>query len=366
MKLGFLINPVAGMGGSVGLKGTDGKADLALLRGAKPLAGIRAGRVLELLENKDMCVFTCGGEMGESVLKQAGFKNTHIVYSPGQKTTADDTKEACSQFIECGVDLIVFCGGDGTARDVFSVVGAKIPVLGIPSGVKMHSGVFAVTPKAASQVIRLFCAGAVKILDTEVMDIDEDAYRDNILKTQIFGYARTPYVPALVQGAKQVFYSETEEDSKSNIARFAAEFMRDGSMCIGGAGSTRGKMLDVLGGDGTLLGVDIVKNGMLVAKDVSEAELLETIRNESHIKIIVSPIGAQGFILGRGSQQISSLVLQRVGIEHIIIVATPYKLSQTQYLLVDSGDEEIDKKLSGSRQVVCGYRLAQRKEVRVF
>ncbi len=364
MKIGFLVNPVAGMGGSVALKGTDGLVEEALKLGASPVACNRARLCMkELNLDPTTVIITCGGDMGEEVLDKQRYE---VVYNHQGRSTCEDTKQACEIFLEESIDLLLFCGGDGTARDVFSVVGNKVPILGIPAGVKMHSAVFAITPRSAARIVELFCRGETELRDAEIMDTDEDAYRRNELRMKIFGYARTPYVPVLVQPGKSVIQSVSEEQAKEDIARFACEFMSRDELYIMGAGTTIYKIAEMmhLGKEKTLLGVDAVKNGRLVGKDLTERQLLQLIAKEDKVKIMVSPIGAQGFIFGRGNQQISAEVIERVGIDNIIVLATPQKLSETPFLVVDTGSEALDKRLCGYISVVCGYRMAQRKEVR--
>lgn len=363
MKIGFLINPIAGMGGSVGLKGTDGLADEAVKLGAQPIAADRARKCMAEL-NINALILTCSEAMGEDALSSP--QSSEVVYSYEGHSTNTDTKNACQRFLEEGIELLVFCGGDGTARDIYSIVERKVPIIGIPAGVKMHSAVFAISPKGAAQMVELFVKGEAEVRDAEVMDTDEDAYRRNELRMKVFGYARTPYEPVLVQHGKSLFQSVTEENAKAEIAQFAIEFMRDGSLYIMGAGTTIHKIAELLGlgEEKTLLGVDAVKDGKLIAKDMSEQSLLRLLEEEPKVKILVSPIGAQGFVFGRGNQQLSAKVLETVGVKNIIVLATPHKLAETPFLLVDTGSEELDERLSGHMSVVCGYRMAQRKEVR--
>jgi predicted polyphosphate/ATP-dependent NAD kinase len=374
MKIGFLINPIAGLGGSVGLKGTDGLVEEALKRGAKPVACERAKKCMQELElGASSVILTCSAEMGENAVINKS-QRYEVVYSFAGDSTSEDTKNACKTFLEEGVDLLLFCGGDGTARDVYSVVGKDIPVIGIPAGVKMHSAVFAISPGGAAKIVEHFAAGKAELRDAEVMDTDEDAYRRNELRMKVFGYAQTPYEPLLVQQGKSLFQSVSEEKAKEEIARFACEFMADDSLYILGAGTTTHKIAELLGlgEEKTLLGVDAVKNRELVGKDLNERELLRLLKKENEkkkkgkfpVKLLVSPIGAQGFVFGRGNQQLSAKVIEKVGVENVIVLATPHKLSETPFLLVDTGSEELDKQLSGYVSVVCGYRMAQRKEVR--
>jgi predicted polyphosphate/ATP-dependent NAD kinase len=361
-KVGFLINPVAGMGGAVGLKGTDGLAEEAMARGAVPVSPRRAEAALEKLGSIDTLFFTASGDMGESSLRRCGLE-FRVVFQASEESSAEDTKKACRSFLEKGADLVVFCGGDGTARDVSGVIGSKIPIIGIPAGVKMHSGVFAISPKAAGELVRGYLEGNLNVRETEIVDVDEEKYRAGTLDTKIYGIAATPYLPALVQERKQIYSASSEEEFKREIAVFASEFMRDGSAYILGAGTTTAKIARAMGVEKTLLGVDVVRNGQMICRDASERDLLRIIGEVGKTKIIVSPIGAQGFVLGRGSQQISPEVLRKAGPENLIIVATPHKLKETDRLLVDTGDFDLDETISGKRQVICGYRIAQLKDV---
>jgi len=365
MKIGLIINPIAGMGGSVGLKGTDGLVDESVELGAQPIATDRARKCMAELTVNALFI-TCSGAMGEEALTSSQ-RSYEVAYSfEGHRSTSEDTKKACKCFLEEGIELLVFCGGDGTARDVYSVVERKIPIIGIPAGVKMHSAVFAISPKGAAQIVEHFVDGKAEVRDAEVMDTDEDAYRRNELRMKVFGYARTPYEPVLVQHGKSLFQSVSEENAKEEIAKFACEFMRDGSLYILGAGTTIHKIAELLGlgEEKTLLGVDAVKDGKLVAKDMNEQALLRLLEKEPKAKLLVSPIGAQGFVFGRGNQQLSANFLEKVGIENVIVLATPHKLAETPFLLVDTGSDELDEQLSGYLSVVCGYRMAQRKAVR--
>ena len=360
-KIGFLINPIAGMGGAVGLKGTDGLAAAALARGAKPQAAVRARACLHLLSREpDLLFFAASGKMGEDVLLQCGLQYT-VAYVARDESSSEDTKLACQAFLENGVDLILFCGGDGTARDVASSAG-MCPILGIPAGVKMHSGVFAISPQAAAELALGFVRGELLARDTEIVDVDEELYRAGELQTRLYAVARTPYKPTLIQERKRIYSASCEEEFKDQIALFALEFMRDGSAYILGAGTTTARIAELLGVEKTLLGVDVIQEGRLQQKDASERDLLALLDREKSVKVIVSPIGAQGFILGRGSQQISASVLRRIGVENLIIVSTPHKLAELPQLLVDTGDLEMDRILAGKRMVVTGYRIAQRKK----
>ncbi|AEB68946.1 MULTISPECIES: ATP-NAD kinase family protein [Methanothrix] len=361
-RIGFLVNPIAGMGGPVGLKGTDGLAEEAIAMGARPRAMERARACLDLLskERDAILFFTASGSMGESCLEECGL-DYKVVYSALPVTSSRDTIRTCQAFLDEGVDLILFCGGDGTARDVAGIAGST-PILAIPAGVKMHSGVFAASPQAAADLVIRFLNGELNLRDTEIVDVDEELYRAGILQTKLYALAKTPYLPVLVAERKRIYSSDQEDEFKDQIALFASEFMRDGSAYIIGAGTTTSRIADILGLEKTLLGVDVVKDGRLMITDASEQDLLELLDRETRVMIIISPIGAQGFILGRGNQQLSAEVIRRVGIDKLIIISTPHKLAEIPYLLVDTGDEDLDESLAGKRQVVTGYRIAQMKD----
>jgi predicted polyphosphate/ATP-dependent NAD kinase len=361
-RIGLIINPVAGMGGSVGLKGTDGNVDEARRRGAVPHAMERARITLALLSRENGLHFiTCSGAMGGDILQEAGMKEYEILYNFSGESRASDTKAAANRFREAGVDLILFCGGDGTARDIFEVTGRDVPLLGIPAGVKMYSAVFAIDPAVAAELVRE--SDTRNLRDSEILDVDEAAYRAGELKTRIFGIARTPSGAGKIQPAKQVYEEPDEERAKQEIARFMQEVMLPDTLYILGAGTTTEAITHRLGVQKTLLGVDAVKDGIVIAVDVDEKTILDLAEREKEIRIIISPIGAQGFILGRGNQQISARVIRLAGRKNIIVVATPHKLAELPELYVDSGDPVLDAEFGSSIQVISGYRIAQRKKI---
>ena len=359
-RLGLIVNPVAGMGGRVGLKGTDGRETLkkAKALGAVSTAPSRAVEALvRLAPLKDsMEIVTYPNEMGENEVRKAGFEPTVIGEITPGNTTSKDTVAAASEMMGLNVDLILFAGGDGTARDIHKAVDGKVPVLGIPAGVKIQSGVFAINPARAGDVAARFMRGDLTtVQELEVMDIDEEAYRDNRLSARLYGYLRVPYEEALVQGSKEAT-GGSEEISLEAIASEVVEGMEEDTLYVIGPGTTTRPIAEELGLEKTLLGVDVVENGRLVASDVNEEALLGLIEGRK-TKIIVTVIGGQGFIFGRGNQQISPEVIRRVGAENLIIVASPGKLAalKGRTLLVDTGDPEVDEKLSGYRKVVIGY-----------
>jgi len=366
--IGLLVNPIAGLGGAVGLKGTDGQVGEARARGALPRASGRAMEALALLSGLPVCFISCSGAMGEEALRNAGVSRYEVVYRASSGlTSADDTVAACRIFLERNVDLVLFCGGDGTARDVYSVLGDATPMLGIPAGVKMYSAVFAVTPTAAARIVMSGCreGGHFLIRDAEVVDVDEEAYREGELKTHLFGIAKSPYVRGLIQSTKQVFESHDEERAKTDIAHFIREVM-DGTpdiLYILGPGSTTAAIAGELDLKKTLLGFDAVKGGALVASDLHEQAFLALLKEGTQARLVISIIGAQGALLGRGTQQVSPNVIRIIGIENIIVVATPQKLTETPVVFVDTGDPDLDTSFGTHISVISGYRIARRIKI---
>lgn len=301
---------------------------------------------------------TAGGPMGEDVLRRHTSRVT-VVYSPGDETTEKDTMAACTAVLEAGAELLLFTGGDGTARDVMDVVGESVPVIGIPSGVKMHSGVFANTPRDAGVLLRRTRVEELPAHRTEVMDVDEAEMRLGRVSASLYGYMLTPDEPTLMQPFKLALGGATEEQHKEAIAKFFVSSIQDGVLYILGPGSTMDAVGRWLGIGKTLLGVDLVADRALLAKDVDEDTILKTLDVYPEARIVVSPIGAQGFIFGRGNQQISHRVIEKVGIRNVVIIATPNKMRDTKVLRVDTGDPDLDDELRGYSKVVIGYGLQQ-------
>ena len=359
-KLGLIVNPIAGMGGRVGLKGSDGTD---ILEKAIELGAVSTspGRAVEALRRvsplKDSIeLITYPHEMGEEEARECGFDPIVIGSIVQGKTTSADTRVAAKEMAELGVDLILFAGGDGTARDIYSAIDGEVPVLGIPTGVKIHSGVFAINPASAGDLAAKYLQGGQEDLrEAEVMDIDEEAFRENRISARLYGYLTVPYEKNLVQSTKGGSPPQ-EELSLEAIASDIIEEMESDVLYIVGPGTTTRPIVEQLGLPKTLLGVDVVLDGKLVASDVNEAQILELIKDR-RAKIIVTVIGGQGFLLGRGNQQISPEIIKKVGKENIIVVATPDKLTSLEGrpLLVDTGEVELDELLSGYIKVITGY-----------
>ncbi|MEN6341031.1 MAG: ATP-NAD kinase family protein [Methanospirillum sp.] len=359
--IGLVVNPLAGLGGRVGLKGTDGCADRARALGAEPLAPARAAEALAPLAGHELRFVTAAGEMGAAPLVAAGIADADCVYLPPVPSTAADTRAACQAFLDAGVDLVLFCGGDGTARDVADAVGTAVPILGIPAGVKMYSSVFALDPGAVARI--LLADGPVRCADAEVIDVDEAAYRVNDFRTVLHAIVRTPSAPGLVQAAKQVIEEADEDRARAAIGRFIADAMRPGVLYILGPGTTTGAVAGALGVEGTLLGFDAVLDDRLVGTDLAERDLLALLDSGREARLVLSVIGAQGFVLGRGTQVCTPAVIRRIGPGNLIVVGTPGKLARTPRLHVDTGDPELDRTFGPHLQVVTGYGTAQRKRV---
>jgi len=369
-----VVNPIAGLGGRVGLKGTDGRADEAIARGAEPVAPVRAREMLEAFRavrsSATVHWLTCRGPMGSDVLDGAGFSPTsyEIVVEPGDPTTPDDTKSACREFEQRGAELIVFCGGDGTCRDVLDSVDGRVPILGVPAGVKMHSGVFGVHPVSVATILDAWLQGALRVGDAEVLDVDEEAYRRGEWIVRLYGTAKTLVEPALVQTGKMLFAELSDEAMKDEIADHVKELAENerGTLFLLGPGSTVEHIATRLGVEKTVLGVDAYLGGKIVGRDLSEAGILRLLDLYPTSKLVVSPIGAQGFILGRGNLQLSPAVIRRIGLQNVIIVATPSKLNSTPVLRVDTGNPELDREFAKKEYlfVVMGYRTSKLHAIR--
>jgi predicted polyphosphate/ATP-dependent NAD kinase len=344
-KLGFIVNPIAGMGGAVGLKGTDGKAILreAIDLGAKPVAAHRAKTFLSELSTAKphLKLFVGAGEMGEEEAKKQGYAYK-VVGEAKNETSAIDTETIAKAIVEAEVDLLVYCGGDGTTRDIQKAIDLKLPVLGVPTGVKMHSALFAISPQAAASIVIRYLWGGLPIREAEVMDINEAAFRAGHLSAELYGYMLSPFEPHLIQGNKMESpRTENEIQNQAAIALYVIEEMNPTTLYIIGPGTTTRTIGDLLDQKKSLLGVDLFQNKEIKAKDVNEKKLLQAIADRN-VQIIVTPIGGQGFIFGRGNQQISAKVINKVGLDNIIVVATKSKLDRLRSLKVDTGDSKLD------------------------
>ncbi|MDP2560188.1 ATP-NAD kinase family protein [Psychrobium sp. 1_MG-2023] len=372
IKFGLIINPVAGLGGSVALKGSDNVAEQALILGAQAKANSRAEQALaQLVVDKDKFeIITAAHLMGQSLCQSLGLSHQVIDFEQDSLISDDllssDSKhtiDAAMAIKKVGVDCLIFVGGDGTARNIYSAVGDEFPVLGIPAGVKIHSGVYAITPKAAGKVLSLILSNQlVSLMERDVMDIDESLFRQGIVKAKRYGEMTVPaelrYMQAVKMGGK--------ESDELVLADIAADVIReiDDGMAIIGSGSTTAFLMEEMGLDNTLLGVDVVNDQRLIGSDVSAKKLLEMIESyqsqmpSNPIKLVVTLIGGQGHIFGRGNQQLSPQVIRAIGRENIIVIATKTKLEALNQrpLLVDTGDMRLDEELCGLIKITTGYQ----------
>lgn len=364
-RLGLIINPLAGVGGPAGLKGSDGveTAAEALRRGSEPRAQQRAHRALnvlaERLDDEEIKLLTCPGDMGESVARACGMVPHLVGEKHAGPTTPEDTECAATAMVEAGVDLLLFVGGDGTARNICNAVPAEQPVLGIPAGVKMQSGVYAITPEAAGELIgQLIHGELVDIRHQEVRDIDEAALRQGVVKSRYYGELLVPQAGQFVQQVKSGG-REVEALVLQDIAETLLEEMEDDCLYIIGPGSTTAGIMEVMGLENTLLGVDLVCNRQLLASDVSAGDIVQALNtHDGPVKIVITPIGGQGILLGRGNQQLTPDVIRRAGRENLLVVATKTKVTDLggRPLLVDSNDPLLDQALAGYLPVLTGYR----------
>jgi predicted polyphosphate/ATP-dependent NAD kinase len=356
----LIVNPVAGLGGRVALKGSDGAEIQALARargGVSPAADRAATTLCAMNAVKEVAMLlTCHGEMGETAATRAGWAAEKLEAHPTGETTAEDTRAAAREMVARGVDLILFSGGDGTARDIYDAVGNAQPVLGIPAGVKIHSAAFARSAASAGEIVSQLLTGRAKrMADLEVMDIDEAKLREGVVCTQLYGLLRVPTGEGLVQGAKAPSPGSDEVQMQA-IAQRVVRNLEPGCAYILGPGSTTWRIKQALGIEGTLIGVDVVRDGVLVHRDADEARLLEVVAR-GPVRLVLTPIGGQGYLLGRGNQQISPRLLRQIDRERLLVVAVPTKLLSlyAAALLVDTGDDEVDRALCGYLRVITGY-----------
>ncbi|WP_411360472.1 ATP-NAD kinase family protein [Pseudidiomarina sp. YC-516-91] len=365
-SIGLVVNPLAGLGGSVALKGSDGADTAALAQqlGAEAKAPQRAATaLLQLTEYTDRIkIYTGAAGLGEFSCELAGLPY-EVVYQGAEPTTAADTQQLARKLVdEQHVDLLLFAGGDGTARDVYAVCSAEQPVLGIPAGVKIHSGVYAVSPRAAGKVVAQMVRGELtSVTHADVMDIDEVAFRQGQVRAKRYGELLVPaelqYVQAVKMGGR-----ESDELVLHDIAAEVIERMEDDVYYIMGSGSTVAAVMQELQLPNTLLGVDVVYHGEVVLADATARQLEQLIVDaQVPAQLLVTVIGGQGHLFGRGNQQLSPRLLRYLlaqqDVNGLCAVATKRKLQQLngKPLLVDTGDTELDDALSGVIRVITGY-----------
>lgn len=352
-RIGLIVNPFAGMGGSVGLKGSDGVLDEARSRGARQGAPARAVRALAALRSSapDLTVVTCSGAMGQDQARTAGL-DASVIIPVSEQSTGEDTRRAAVAILDHDVDLLLFVGGDGTANDICAAVGRALPVVGVPSGVKMHSGVFAQTPEAAGLLAGHFLTGqATDLGSREVMDVDEVQLRAGVIVPRLLGYLEVPDAGALLQHPKR--RGGSDRPARRDVGQAVLDRLPRGALVAVGPGTTAGAVMEELGLHHTLLGFDLIRDGELVAQDVNESHLL---RYAERLYVVIAPTGGQGALLGRGNQQLTSAVMQLVGPERLLVVATRDRLAALsgRPLLVDVDDMELAARLTGMHRILVG------------
>ncbi|MET1256068.1 ATP-NAD kinase family protein [Aliikangiella maris] len=360
-KLGLIINPFAGIGGRVGLKGSDGDTirQQALSMGALKLAEQKTRIALsQLVDVKDkLIIYTVAGEMGENLAKSLQL-DYRVICQAENPSTEQDTINAVKLLQQQGVDLILFAGGDGTARNVFETCNEEQMVLGVPAGVKIHSGVYAVSAEAAGLLVKDLVEGKLmSLLSADVMDIDEGAFREGIVKAKKYGYLNVPGALQYVQAVKSGGH-EVEALVLEDIAAEIIETMEDDIYYVIGSGSTCAAIMEQLGLENTLLGSDIVYQQQLFTSDAIESDFLTLLSEGKKLRFIITIIGGQGHILGRGNHQLSPEVIRQAGWNNFDVIATKGKLQELdgRPMLTDTGDSDLDKALKGSKRVITGYR----------
>ena len=389
MRVGIVVNPDAGLGGRLGFKGSDGRAEEARAAGAQDRSGPRMQQCIDKLsqllnsslnrQGKEIEFFCWSGRMGSSWLGQT---SATIIGESPQSTSAQDTTSLIEQLIDSKVDLILYAGGDGTTRDIVKALesigedASKTAIVGVPGGVKMHSGCFATTPKAAAEVVLAYHLGDLRTGITEVMDLDEEVYQTGVWKVRMYGEAWTPSSPRFMQGAKEQVERASEEDTIEALAEHVKTLVaeNDELMIVWGSGGTLKRMAQHCGHELTLLGIDIESpstNGntnRTIHLDLNEQSLLEIIHQHvddngeaKPILLLLSPMGGQGFLIGRGNLQLSPEVLMEIGIDNILGVATPSKLIGLSNVRIDTGDVALDEMFQKKRfiKILQGFRTTR-------
>lgn len=363
LRVGLIINPWSGVGGPAGLKGSDGEEIVAqaMALGINPQSQQRVHNALQAMSGdlSSLSWFTAAGDMGEEVLRAMGIEPKVVGGAASFPSKAEDTERLARILCDEHIDVLLFAGGDGTARNIFHVVGKNTPVIGLPTGVKMHSGVYAVSPDAAALALVTMARGcAVAAQHAEVRDIDEAAFRQGQVKTRFYGEMLVPAVDELLQAVKSPGQAG-EEEVLAAIADTVVEALEPSLLTILGPGSTTMTIAEQLGIDGTLLGVDVLLGDTLLHKDVSEPALFDILRQHDGDKqLLVTAIGGQGHIIGRGNQQLSPRILKALGRENVCVVASRQKLASLQGrpFVIDSGESELNLAWTGPIRVICDYR----------
>ena len=378
VRLGLLVNPDAGLGGRLGLKGSDGQAEIARSRGAQDRSGPRMRAMLDHLitiskENLDgIQWYVSKGRMGTDWISPA-ISSLEVIHSSSSSTDANDTSQLVGSMIESDIDLLVYAGGDGTTRDVVAALSEygrpELPIIGVPTGVKMHSGCFASSPKAAAEVLSAWLEGDLLLSSTEVLDLDEDLYRQGKWIVRLYAEAITPASPRWMQGSKMRVEASGEEEIIQGLADHVREtLIGDRMMIVWGSGGTLRTIGGILGFDLSTLGIDITVGGNIIGSDLNENEILSALReHQGDVMLLLSPMGGQGFLIGRGNLQLSPDVLRIIGVNRVLGIVTPAKMLTLRSLRIETGDSEMDKRFSDKKylKVLQGYRTTRVLKVSV-
>ncbi|DAC43893.1 MAG: hypothetical protein CMA71_02315 [Euryarchaeota archaeon] len=371
-KLGLLVNPDAGLGGRLGLKGSDGQAEIARSRGAQDRSGPRMRIMLDHLvaiskENLDgVQWYLSEGRMGTDWIPPT-ISPFGIVHSSSSSTDAQDTSQLVSSMIDSDIDLLIYAGGDGTTRDVVAALSEygrpELPIIGVPTGVKMHSGCFASSPKAAAEVLSAWLEGDLLLSTTEVLDLDEDLYREGKWVVRLYAEAITPASPRWMQGSKMRVEASGEGEIIQGLAEHVRETLIDDQMMIiWGSGGTLRTIGGILGFELNTLGIDITLGNNIVASDLNEKEILTALEeHQGDVILLLSPMGGQGFLIGRGNLQLSPEVLRMIGVDRVLGIVTPAKMLTLRSLRIETGDPEMDERFSKKKylKVLQGYRTTR-------
>ena len=378
VRLGLLVNPDAGLGGRLGLKGSDGQAEIARSKGAQDRSGPRMRAMLDHLitiskENLDgIQWYVSKGRMGTDWISPA-ISSLEVIHSSSSSTDANDTSQLVGSMIGSDIDLLVYAGGDGTTRDVVAALSEygrpELPIIGVPTGVKMHSGCFASSPKAAAEVLSAWLEGDLLLSSTEVLDLDEDLYRQGKWVVKIYAEAITPASPRWMQGSKMRVEASGEEEIIQGLADHVRETLIDDRMMIvWGSGGTLRTIGGILGFELNTLGIDITVGGNIIGSDLNENEILSALKeHQGDVILLLSPMGGQGFLIGRGNLQLSPDVLRIIGVNRVLGIVTPAKMLTLRSLRIETGDSEMDQRFSEKKylKVLQGYRTTRVLKVSV-
>ena len=373
VRIGLLVNPDAGLGGRLGLKGSDGQAKFARSMGAEDRAGPRVSDALlyfsKIYDNdKDIQWYTSKGRMGSQwIPDNISIGNFNLIHESSGSTSQSDTSTLVSLLIDSNIDLILYAGGDGTTRDIVSTLDSQnkssIPVIGIPCGVKMHSGCFASSPKAGAEVLSSWLNGDLLLSSTEVLDLDEDKYRNGEWVVRLYAEVKTPASPRWMQGAKMRVEATGEEEIIEGLADHIRELLiHDDRLVIWGSGGTLRTISNMVGFEGTVLGIDATLGNEQIGTDLNEEQLIDILSShKGEVTLLLSPMGGQGFLIGRGNLQLSPSVLRKIPIDDILGVVTPAKLISVRRLRIETGDEILDNRFSEKKymKVLQGYRTTR-------